>query len=87
MANGRAVSRQERLWIVALERSACDVILDPFHAGELRRILEIVRFCAASGGSAGQAVPAPTPDLRKGRAHPARRVEVQIRRSKKRSRE
>ena len=41
----------ERLWIDALERGAYDLILEPFHAEELRCILESAHFRATSGGS------------------------------------
>jgi DNA-binding NtrC family response regulator len=41
----------ERLWIDALERGAYDLILEPFHAEELRRILESAHFRATRGGS------------------------------------
>jgi DNA-binding response OmpR family regulator len=46
----------ERLWLDALECGAYDLILKPFHAEEMRRILENAHFratggCATSGGS------------------------------------
>ena len=41
----------ERLWIDALERGAYDLILEPFQADEMRRILENAHFHATSGES------------------------------------
>jgi DNA-binding NtrC family response regulator len=38
----------ERLWIGALERGAYDMILKPFQADELRRVLENACFHSAS---------------------------------------
>ena len=40
----------ERLWIDALERGAYDLILEPFQADEMRRILGNAHFHATSGG-------------------------------------
>jgi len=39
----------ERLWIDALERGAYDLILQPFHADELRRILGNAHLHATGG--------------------------------------
>jgi DNA-binding NtrC family response regulator len=41
----------ERLWIDALERGAYDLILEPFQADEMRRILENAHIHAISGES------------------------------------
>jgi len=40
----------ERLWIGALDSAAYDLILEPFHADELRRILEHAHFNATRSG-------------------------------------